>query len=79
MPLLELDAQLSVDGVDGWPTRWRRSATGSASPGAARRSSPDRVRGMLLVVDVGNTQTHFGVIGAGDDRGTRALAVRDRP
>src|SRR5437588_54594 len=47
--------------------RWRSSARGSASPGAGRRWRPDRVPDMLLVVDVGNTQTHFGVFRAGEE------------
>ena len=33
---------------------------------------------MLLVVDVGNTQTHFGVFADGSSDGDRALALRDR-
>src|SRR5690242_21333830 len=46
--------------------RSRRSVPGSGLCCTARRWSADRVPRMLLVVDVGNTQTHFGVIGDGE-------------
>jgi type III pantothenate kinase len=49
--------------MSAWPDRRCASRTYSAAP--MTEGSPD---GKLLVVDVGNTQTHFGVFEAGADR-----------
>ena len=72
-------ARLRAGTPDGtrWPTRSRALPVDEG----VRREGPPltvprRCADVLLVVDVGNTQTHFGTCGGRPAR--RALAVRDR-
>ena len=77
VPLLELDPELEVPGGGRAADAWRRlHRVAGSTRGDLRPPSRRWVAGVLLVVDVGNTQTHFGAFDG--RRARRALALRDR-
>ena len=72
-------ARPRADAADGRAAGRQAGGAGTRAGGTPRRACAGVIGAMLLVVDVGNTQTHFGVYRDGDGRGRRALALCHRP